>query len=66
MRISTIGLLGLLTLPQFLDAADPAAAVAVVPPAVVADASPQLRGLLVMGDERQFSLVAPGRVAPTW
>ncbi|HEX2852114.1 MAG TPA: DUF2059 domain-containing protein [Opitutaceae bacterium] len=35
-------------------------------PAAAGDAPPQLRGLLAMGDERQFSLVTPGRMAPTW
>jgi hypothetical protein len=52
-----------LALPLGAKAADASAADT---PAAVSEAKPQLRGLLVADGERQFSLVTPGRVSPTW
>lgn len=62
MKIKTSLICFLLTFPFLATEAQPVAASS----AVTSDQPPQLRGLLVAGSDRQFSLVAPGRAAPQW
>jgi hypothetical protein len=65
MKITSYSLLCLVLALPLSQAADPSSAA----PAAKTDAATpqlQLRGLLTIGNERQFSLVSPSRTAPAW